>query len=56
LTTAALGLSLAYQDWTSALGSAEQLLLNVVLLIAVGVIALRLQRVIWRSRTGSPSS
>jgi uncharacterized hydrophobic protein (TIGR00271 family) len=49
---AALGLSLAYQDWTSAGGSAEQLLLNVVLLIVVGVAALRLQRVIWRSRGG----
>jgi uncharacterized hydrophobic protein (TIGR00271 family) len=49
---AALGLSLAYQDWTSAGGSAEQLLLNVVLLIVVGVIALRVQRVIWRSRGG----
>jgi uncharacterized hydrophobic protein (TIGR00271 family) len=49
---AALGLSLAYQDWASAGGSAEQLLLNVVLLIVVGVAALRLQRVIWRSRGG----
>jgi uncharacterized hydrophobic protein (TIGR00271 family) len=49
---AALGLSLAYQDWTSAAGSAEQLLLNVVLLIVVGVVALRVQRVIWRSRGG----
>jgi uncharacterized hydrophobic protein (TIGR00271 family) len=49
---AALGLSLAYQDWSSAAGSAEQLLLNVVLLIVVGVAALRLQRVIWRSRGG----
>jgi hypothetical protein len=49
---AALGLSLAYQDWTSDGGSAEQLLLNVVLLIVVGVIALRVQRVIWRSRGG----
>jgi uncharacterized hydrophobic protein (TIGR00271 family) len=49
---AALGLSLAYQDWTSAGGSAEQLLLNVVLLIVVGVFALRLQRVIWRPRGG----
>jgi uncharacterized hydrophobic protein (TIGR00271 family) len=48
----ALGLSLAYQDWTSAAGSAEQLLLNVVLLIVVGVVALRVQRVIWRSRGG----
>jgi uncharacterized hydrophobic protein (TIGR00271 family) len=49
---AALGLSLAYQDWSSAGGSTEQLLLNVVLLIMVGVAALRLQRVLWRSRGG----
>ena len=49
---AALGLALAYEDWASAAGAAEQLLLNVVLLIAVGVVALRLQRVIWRSRGG----
>ena len=49
---AALGLSLAYQDWSSAAGSAEQLLLNVVLLILVGAAALRVQRLIWRSRGG----
>jgi uncharacterized hydrophobic protein (TIGR00271 family) len=53
---AALGLSLAYQDWSSAGGSAEQLLLNVVLLILVGAAGLRAQRLIWRSRAGSESS
>jgi len=47
---ASLGLSLAYELWTDAWGSALQLLLNVVLLIVVGAAALRLQRFIWRSR------
>ena len=45
-----IGLSLAYSSWGEARGSAAQLLLNVVLLIAVGAAALRLQRVIWRGR------
>ena len=45
-----IGLSLAYSSWSEARGSAFQLLLNVVLLIAVGAAALRLQRLIWRAR------
>src|SRR5580704_13556110 len=45
-----IGLSLAYSSWGEARGSAFQLLLNVVLLIAVGAAALRLQRIIWRAR------
>jgi uncharacterized hydrophobic protein (TIGR00271 family) len=45
-----VGLSLAYSSWGEARGSAFQLLLNVVLLIAVGAGALRLQRIIWRAR------
>jgi uncharacterized hydrophobic protein (TIGR00271 family) len=45
-----IGLSLAYSSWSEARGSAFQLLLNVVLLIAVGAAALRLQRFIWRAR------
>jgi uncharacterized hydrophobic protein (TIGR00271 family) len=50
---AALGLSLAYQNWGRAQGSFLQLLLNVVLLILVGALALRVQRRIWRPRPGS---
>lgn len=50
---AALGLSLAYQDWSRAQGSFLQLLLNVGLLIIVGALALRFQRFVWRSRAGS---
>lgn len=45
---AALGLSMAYQDWGRAQGSAVQLLLNVVLLALVGTGSLRIQRHIWR--------
>ena len=43
-----LGLSMAYQAWHEAGGSALQLLLNVVVLIGVGALVLRLQRIIWR--------
>ena len=50
---ASLGLSLAYELWNDAWGSALQLLLNVVLLILVGAAGLRAQRLIWRSRAGA---
>jgi uncharacterized hydrophobic protein (TIGR00271 family) len=43
-----VGVSLAYHLWSEAGGSAEQLLLNVGLLIIVGALALRGQRLIWR--------
>ena len=46
-----MGLSAAYGSWTEARGSTFQLLLNVVLLIAVGALGLSLQRSIWRGRT-----
>jgi uncharacterized hydrophobic protein (TIGR00271 family) len=46
-----MGLSVAYGSWTEARGSTFQLLLNVVLLIAVGTFGLRLQRALWRGRT-----
>ena len=46
-----MGLSAAYGSWREARGSTFQLLLNVVLLIAVGVAGLRLQRALWRNRT-----
>jgi uncharacterized hydrophobic protein (TIGR00271 family) len=49
-----VGLSLAYSSWGEARGSAFQLLLNVVLLIAVGAGALRLQRIIWRAHERPP--
>jgi uncharacterized hydrophobic protein (TIGR00271 family) len=43
-----IGVSLAYGSWSEAVGSTEQLLLNVGLLIIVGALALRGQRRIWR--------
>jgi uncharacterized hydrophobic protein (TIGR00271 family) len=46
---ASVGVSLAYASWDEARGSVLQLLLNVVLLIAVGAAGLRTQRAIWRS-------
>jgi hypothetical protein len=50
IPAADVGLSLAYSSWSEARGSALQLLLNVVLLIAVGAAVLRVQRIIWRAR------
>jgi hypothetical protein len=52
----ALGLSLAYESWSRAGGSALQLLLNVGLLILVGAAALRIQRLIWRPRSRAGSA
>ena len=51
---AALGLSIAYESWSRALGSTWQLLLNVGLLIIVGALALRGQRRIWHATRGRP--
>jgi uncharacterized hydrophobic protein (TIGR00271 family) len=47
---ASIGLSLAFRSGHDAVGSVAQLLLNVVLLIVVGVLALRAQRRLWRAR------
>jgi uncharacterized hydrophobic protein (TIGR00271 family) len=47
-----MGLSAAFGSWDEARGSTFQLLLNVVLLIAVGAAGLEAQRAIWRRRTG----
>jgi uncharacterized hydrophobic protein (TIGR00271 family) len=41
------GLSLAFDNWTEARGAFLQLLVNVVILIAVGAIGLAVQRRIW---------
>lgn len=49
-----VGVSIAYGDWREARGSLLQLLLNVGLLIVVGVLALRGQRLIWRGWTQQP--
>ena len=44
-----IGVSLVYQAWPEALGSLEQLLLNVGLLIVVGAVGLHGQRLFWRA-------
>jgi uncharacterized hydrophobic protein (TIGR00271 family) len=49
---AGIGVSLGYQSWHEAGGSALQLALNVGLLIVTGAGTLRLQRRIWRRRVG----
>jgi uncharacterized hydrophobic protein (TIGR00271 family) len=51
---ASVGVSIAYSSWSEARGSFLQLLLNVVLLIAVGAAGLRTQRAIWRWRPPAP--
>ncbi|HEX3981281.1 MAG TPA: DUF389 domain-containing protein [Acidimicrobiales bacterium] len=47
---AAVGLSVAFDQWKQARGAAEQLILNVVILLAVGAMALVLQRRFWKGR------
>ena len=50
-----IGVSLAFSSWSQAGGSALQLLLNVVVLIAVGAAGLSTQRKIWHRRTARPT-
>lgn len=47
---AAMGLSAAFGQWREARGATEQLLVNVAILLAVGVVALNLQRRFWQGR------
>jgi uncharacterized membrane protein len=47
---AAIGLSVAFDQWKEAKGATEQLILDVVTLLAVGVVALVLQRRFWKGR------
>ncbi|MFR9797146.1 DUF389 domain-containing protein [Streptomyces sp. MS06] len=47
-----VAVSLAFGDWREARGSLIQLVLNVVVLVLVGVLALRLQRSLWNRAAG----
>ncbi len=47
---AAMGLGAAFGQWSEVWGATEQLFLNVVILLAVGVVALILQRRFWQRR------
>jgi uncharacterized hydrophobic protein (TIGR00271 family) len=51
-----MGVSAAFGRWEETAGATEQLLLNVVILLVVGVAALVLQRRFWAGRTRSPVS
>lgn len=46
-----VAVSLAFESWHEAWGSLLQLLLNVAVLVAVGVLTLRTQRRLWRFAT-----
>ena len=49
-------LAIAYASWSEARGAAFQLLLNVTVLVAMGALVLRAQRVIWGARERAESS
>jgi uncharacterized hydrophobic protein (TIGR00271 family) len=51
-----VGLSVGYESWSEARGAALQLLLNVAVLIAIGALGLRAQRIIWGSRERAEAS
>jgi uncharacterized hydrophobic protein (TIGR00271 family) len=53
---AAMGLSAAFGQWHQAAEATEQLVLNVVILLVVGVAALMLQRKFWTGRRPGPAS
>ena len=51
-----IALSVGYGSWSEARGSAFQLLLNVTVLIAMGALVLRAQRIIWGARERAEAS
>lgn len=51
-----IALSVGYGSWGEARGSAFQLLLNVTVLIAMGALVLRAQRIIWGARERAEAS
>lgn len=51
-----VGLSIGYESWNEARGAAFQLLLNVAVLIAMGALVLRVQRIIWGARERAEAS
>ena len=51
-----IGLSVGYGSWSEARGSAFQLLLNVTVLIVMGALVLRIQRIIWGGRERAEAS
>ena len=51
-----IALSVGYGSWSEARGSAFQLLLNVTVLIVMGALVLRIQRIIWGGRERAEAS
>ena len=51
-----IALSVGYGSWSEARGSAFQLLLNVTVLIVMGALVLRVQRIIWGARERAEAS
>jgi hypothetical protein len=51
-----VSLSVAYASWSEARGAAFQLILNVTVLIVMGALVLRVQRIIWAARERAESS
>jgi uncharacterized hydrophobic protein (TIGR00271 family) len=49
-----MGVSAAFGSWAKALGSTEQLLLNIFLLAAVAALGIPAQRAVWRRLTEAP--
>jgi uncharacterized hydrophobic protein (TIGR00271 family) len=51
-----IALSIGYASWSEARGALYQLLLNVAVLIAMGAMMLRVQRIIWAAREPARST
>lgn len=47
-TAADISVSLAFAGWHEAWGSLVQLLVNIIVLVVVGTLALKCQRAIWK--------
>jgi len=45
-----VGVSLAYEDWSTLRGSLGQLVLNLIVIIVAGTLTLAVQRAVWLRR------
>ena len=50
-----IGVSIAFENWSEALGSLVQLLLNVAILVTVGAVGLVAQQGVWKRLAVAPS-
>ena len=51
-----IALAAGYASWSEARGAAFQLLLNVAVLMVMGALGLRVQRIIWGAREPAEAS